>query len=44
MESKTKMLYQEECELFAKVRWQDLSTALQWDQGHVRRRERGSNA
>lgn len=43
MESKTWMLYKEECELFAKVRWQDFSTALQWDEGHVRRSERGSN-
>lgn len=36
MESTRKTLYKEECKLFAKVRWQDFSTALQWDEGHVR--------
>lgn len=44
MESKTEMLYKEECKLFAKVRWQDFSPALRWDEGHVRHSGRGSNA
>lgn len=35
-ESKWKTHREEECELPAKVRWQDFSAALQRDEGHVR--------
>lgn len=40
LDSETNVLHPEECDLFAKVRWQDFSAALQWDEGHVGHSER----